>query len=138
GSTYGYDISCPNDDRSTTNDDGSTYGYDISCPNDDDRSTINDDPPPYGRDLSHPNDDKATTSELRILCLDADWSRIAQAPAHTPSSRLTSSNLAYVIYTSGSTGRPKGALVTHSGLCNLAIAQIQTFAVGPADRVLQF
>ena len=45
---------------------------------------------------------------------------------------------AYMIYTSGSTGQPKGALLRHRGLCNLSLAQAQTFGVQTNDRVLQF
>ena len=52
--------------------------------------------------------------------------------------KVLGGDLAYVIYTSGSTGRPKGVAVTHDGLANLATAQVATFGVGPADRVLQF
>ena len=46
-------------------------------------------------------------------------------------------NLAYMIYTSGSTGRPKGALNTHGGLANRLLWMQETFALGPADAVLQ-
>lgn len=51
---------------------------------------------------------------------------------------LTSSHLAYIIYTSGSTGNPKASLLAHSGLCNLALAQQEGFAVRSDSCVLQF
>lgn len=53
-----------------------------------------------------------------IVCLDQDWSAIAQHSPLNPCDRATPENLAYVIYTSGSTGQPKGVAVEHRNLLN--------------------
>jgi amino acid adenylation domain-containing protein/thioester reductase-like protein len=47
-------------------------------------------------------------------------------------------DVAYVIYTSGSTGVPKGVLVEHRNIVNYTHAAAEAYAIGPADRVLQF
>ncbi len=73
-----------------------------------------------------------------MICLDAQQDAIAAQPTRNPASAATAGNLAYVIYTSGSTGRPKGTMLEHRGLSNLTQAQVQTFGLGPSDRVLQF
>jgi non-ribosomal peptide synthetase component F len=73
-----------------------------------------------------------------VVCLDADWKAIAQAPRENPQGGATAENLAYVIYTSGSAGRPKGVLIPHRGLVNHSVAIAQSYGLGSDDRVLQF
>ncbi|MBD3266705.1 amino acid adenylation domain-containing protein [bacterium] len=55
-----------------------------------------------------------------------------------PKTPIGSRDLAYMIYTSGSTGQPKGVLLEHRGFINMIQQQINAFAVGEDDRVLQF
>ncbi|WP_158923914.1 non-ribosomal peptide synthetase [Acidisphaera sp. S103] len=45
---------------------------------------------------------------------------------------------AYLIFTSGSTGEPKGVVLGHRGFVNMITRQIETFGVGPEDRVVAF
>ena len=73
-----------------------------------------------------------------VLCLDRDWPRIAQQPDTNLFSRTSPEHLAYVIYTSGSTGLPKGVMIPHGALVNYVQTARQDFAIGSADRVLQF
>jgi amino acid adenylation domain-containing protein len=49
----------------------------------------------------------------QIVCLDADWQKIAELPKENPVSSVKPNDLAYVIYTSGSTGKPKGVAIEH-------------------------
>jgi amino acid adenylation domain-containing protein/non-ribosomal peptide synthase protein (TIGR01720 family) len=52
--------------------------------------------------------------QAQVVCLDTDWSLIAQQSQDNVFSELTTDNLAYVIYTSGSTGKPKGVMIKHA------------------------
>lgn len=45
-------------------------------------------------------------------------------------------DLAYLIYTSGSTGVPKAAAITHRGLHNFTVNQLDKFGLTSADKVL--
>jgi amino acid adenylation domain-containing protein len=60
-----------------------------------------------------------------------DAAAVEAAPVHPDAA-------AYAVYTSGSTGTPKGVLIPHRALANHALAAAGAFALGPADRVLQF
>ena len=72
---------------------------------------------------------------IPVVYLDRDFGEFSE---ENLVSGAETNNLAYVIYTSGSTGKPKGVLVTHKGLCNLALSQIQLFKISANSRVLQF
>ncbi|MBW4636378.1 MAG: AMP-binding protein [Iphinoe sp. HA4291-MV1] len=78
--------------------------------------------------------DKLPLHSARVVCLDSDWSEIAQHSSENPTSEVTLDNLVYTIYTSGSTGKPKGVLIEHRGLLNLVKWHQRTFAVSPKDR----
>jgi amino acid adenylation domain-containing protein len=73
-----------------------------------------------------------------VVCLDTDWSTIAQHPASSPCPAAQPQNLAYVIYTSGSTGQPKGVLLNHRPLVNLVAWQIETSNLPVGAKTLQF
>ncbi len=72
------------------------------------------------------------------ICLDRDWSVIAQQSDENLANTSTANDLAYVIYTSGSTGQPKGVMIPHRALVNHAAAMKRVYALTPDDRVLQF
>ncbi|HEY0603111.1 MAG TPA: amino acid adenylation domain-containing protein [Herpetosiphonaceae bacterium] len=81
--------------------------------------------------------DTLPTEQIRVVCLDRDWSTIAQASADDAHSGATPDNLAYVIYTSGSTGQPKGVAVSHRAIGNRIAWSQQADPLTADDRVLQ-
>lgn len=79
-------------------------------------------------------------AEMRaeIICLDSDWTVIAQENEENPVSGVVADNMVYAIYTSGSTGRPKGVVMTHSSLSNLLSWQSHCGTLSDEIRTLQF
>ncbi|MGF2038868.1 MAG: non-ribosomal peptide synthetase [Nostoc sp. CmiVER01] len=82
--------------------------------------------------------EKLSQHQANLVCLDEAWSQIIQNNQDNPVNEVRAFHIANVIYTSGSTGRPKGVMVEHTGLCNLAQAQIKTFGLQNFSRILQF
>ncbi|HBZ82358.1 non-ribosomal peptide synthase/polyketide synthase [Brevibacillus parabrevis] len=72
-----------------------------------------------------------------FLCLDRDWSLIAEESDVAPVIATNRDNLAYVIYTSGSTGTPKGVEIEHAALLNLVSWHQRAYEVGAEDRATQ-
>ncbi len=72
-----------------------------------------------------------------VICLDTDWSSIAQEDISNVESGVSAKNLMYVIYTSGSTGKPKGVQITQENMLNLVFWHQDAFAVTGADRATQ-
>ena len=77
------------------------------------------------------------TLETTLVCLDADWPRIAQHSEQNLTTSVDPQNLAYVIYTSGSTGEPKGVQVQHGSVVNLSQWHRSVYGIGPKDRATQ-
>jgi amino acid adenylation domain-containing protein len=76
-------------------------------------------------------------NQAEILCLDTDWSRIANYSQENLTSPVKPENLAYVIYTSGSTGKPKGVMNIHRGICNTLKYNIDNYNLNSEERILQ-
>ncbi|HZR97743.1 MAG TPA: amino acid adenylation domain-containing protein [Chloroflexota bacterium] len=56
--------------------------------------------------------------DATVVCLDAEWPRIAAHSAENLPGPGDPDRLAYVLYTSGSTGRPKGVQIPQGALVN--------------------
>jgi len=73
----------------------------------------------------------------RVLCLDTEWAKRADADVGNPAITIMPEHLAYCIYTSGSTGQPKGVGVPHQGILNRLQWMQDEYRLDDGDRVLQ-
>nr|ABW84365.1 OciB [Planktothrix agardhii NIES-205] len=72
------------------------------------------------------------------ICLDQDWSIIANQSTVNPIVEVDQHNLAYIIYTSGSTGKPKGVMIEHRSIVNYILTAIRECNFTSDDQILQF
>jgi amino acid adenylation domain-containing protein len=79
---------------------------------------------------------KLPPHQIPVLCIDTEWTTIAQHPAASPVSAALPDHLAYVIYTSGSTGRPKGVQIHHRALVNFLYAMLQQPGLSQQDTLV--
>jgi amino acid adenylation domain-containing protein/non-ribosomal peptide synthase protein (TIGR01720 family) len=88
--------------------------------------------------LSESFSELLSASQIQIICLDSDYSLIAEEPGTLPAVFLQPEHAAYIVYTSGSTGTPKGVVVSHRALVDRSSAVAARYGHGPQDRLLQF
>lgn len=80
--------------------------------------------------------DLLQTDRIQVICLDREWSEIAQESDENLSISPTAAQLAYIIYTSGSTGTPKGVMIPHKAV-NRLVCEANYIQIEPNDRIAQ-
>jgi amino acid adenylation domain-containing protein len=68
------------------------------------------------------------------VCLDRDWSGVAEESSKPLESRLNDGNLAFLIHTSGSTGEPKAVMLTHRSRDNRVTHENTVYQMTRDDR----
>lgn len=67
-------------------------------------------------------DNQAMFDDVQAICLESEWSMIAQESDPNPTSDVSPEYLAYIIYTLGSSRQPKGVMIQHDSVVNLGTA----------------
>jgi amino acid adenylation domain-containing protein len=74
-------------------------------------------------------------TSAKLLCIDADLSRIRNRAQANLRLTLSASQRAYVLFTSGSTGRPKGVQISHQSLVNFLASMKAAPGISAEDRL---
>ena len=72
----------------------------------------------------------------QTVCLDRDWSLIADYSPSNLEQTISDSDLAHIVYTSGSTGQPKGVMLTQGNLSHYVQSLQVVLEITPADTYL--
>jgi len=75
-------------------------------------------------------------NKAQLVCLEADWSKIAGESVENLASRAKPRDLAYTMYTSGSTGKPKGVQIPHRAVVNFLVSMAEKPGMTQQDRLL--
>ena len=81
-------------------------------------------------------DQLAAPQELKLVCIDKDWTIIARESTENLATQAKPEDLAYVIYTSGSTGRPKGVQIQQQSLVNFLTSMRREPGMTEQDALL--
>jgi amino acid adenylation domain-containing protein len=81
-------------------------------------------------------DQLATPQNMKMVCIDQDWTIIARESTENLATQSKPEDLAYVIYTSGSTGKPKGVQIQQQSLVNFLTSMRQTPGLTDQDVLL--
>lgn len=73
---------------------------------------------------------------VKVICLEQEWTAIAQEAEDNLSVDCHPDQLAYVMYTSGSTGTAKGVMVPHRAVMRL-VCETNYVEILPVDRIAQ-
>ncbi|MDP9162099.1 MAG: amino acid adenylation domain-containing protein [Acidobacteriota bacterium] len=77
-----------------------------------------------------------SSQKAHMVCIDGDWTSIAEESIDNLHGEVGPTNLSYVIFTSGSSGTPKGVQLEHRNVVNFLNSVRKTFALGEQDTYL--
>ncbi|HEV2150508.1 MAG TPA: condensation domain-containing protein, partial [Longimicrobiaceae bacterium] len=79
--------------------------------------------------------DRLRGTAAEVVCIDAEWPRIAREGAALPTAAIAPEQLAYVSYGPEAAGAPRGVCVDHRALLATTSAALEAFGPEAGDRV---